>query len=88
MAELTASKRPALFICPSSGHRAGNMKTVDSWADYTFVPGITIDDPQETILGHCQSGYHRGDGVPILRKDGTTTFVTPETFLHELNKHK
>lgn len=66
----TLSNEPALFICPLSGHKAGNIASVDQWADYTLAEDI--QSTTNPIVLVCGPENHAGKFAIAGRLDGST----------------
>jgi len=63
---------PRVFICPSSGHQAGNLADVDSWSDYQLVAAGKTDSAcgSETPLLVEKPENHHGKLGNTLYGDG------------------
>ncbi len=56
--------------CPSTGHEPGSLATVDFWADYRLVPGLTEKSPATQILISERLSNHNDSGAHMLFVDG------------------
>jgi len=67
---------PKLYICPSSGHKAGSMSNVTEWTDYVFINNLPSNAPPETIIAYCRPENHKNKGGNVLFVDGHVEWFT------------
>ena len=56
--------------CPATDHELGSLATVDSWADYRLLPGLTEKSPKTQILISERLSNHNDSGAHMLFVDG------------------
>jgi len=71
----------SLFICPSSGHRAGSLSNVNEWTDYAYVSGLTEVDPSGCVHLFCPPENHRGEGGMATFIDGHVEWLPAADFV-------
>ena len=57
---------PQVFVCPATGHKAGQMSNVDQWSDYVLVPNRLESDPPDAVLAFSKPGCYPGKGGTVL----------------------
>lgn len=62
-----------MFICPAVGHEIGDWSEVDLWADYRLLPGLTTNDPPDTVFAIEPLSNHES-GVNVLFIDGSSAW--------------
>jgi hypothetical protein len=76
-----------LFICPSSGHKAGQITNISQWADYVVNLNIDTNSPPDSILAYCKPENHKSKGCNVLYADNSIEWRTKEELEAELKKH-
>lgn len=71
-----------LFVCPSTGSRAGPMQTVEQWTDYIYIGGAWEGIPR-TALVISPPENHCGNYGYAICVDGYLTRLT-DTQIHSL----
>jgi len=56
--------------CPSTGHELGSLATVDFWADYRLLPGLTEKSPATEALIIEPLSNHQDRGAHVCFVDG------------------
>lgn len=69
-----------LFRCTYNSEAPGSLTNVDEWADFILVPGVTLQDPPDTILAYEPAGNHRREGASVLFVNGAVYRITLERF--------
>ena len=77
---------PKLFDCLSNLNPPGEIAAVDEWSDFSLVPGLTTNDPPDTVLAFEPLENHRGRGANVLFLNTQVRWVTPAEH-KELMKH-
>ena len=85
LAPYVGSNSVSLFLCPSAGHRSGAMHDVDSWTDYTCVPGLSETNAPDTVIAMCSPDHHHGDGANVLFVDGHVEWMPADWFTSATN---
>jgi len=57
----TSNTNASLFVCPSTGHKPGDMASVEEWSDYIYVGNLldVAQDPKVALL-ICPPENHDG----------------------------
>ena len=53
---------PKDFVCLPMDDAPGELSDVDSWAEYTLVPGRRLDEPEGTVVAFCKASHWRRHG--------------------------
>lgn len=48
----------SVFICPASDREGDDIKIVDDWTDYVYIPGLSESLPSDTVLLYCPARNH------------------------------
>ena len=60
------------YVCPATGHRAGDARRISSWSDYSYYgKGCRMNDSGSEILAACWPSNHHGRVGVILYMDGS-----------------
>jgi hypothetical protein len=69
--------RTNLFVCPGTGHKAGNMRNVEDWTDYIYV-GNERDTQDPNVALVISPPENHGDKFGIvLWHGGNASVMTP-----------
>jgi hypothetical protein len=77
-----------LFDCkadPATYH--DSIEGVDEWADFVLIPGITTNDPPDSLLAYEPLSNHRGAGANVITRNRETCWVLPEEYRVLRDKH-
>jgi len=68
------------YVCKSSGHKPGDMATVDQWTDYILVGNLRASDSARAVLAFCKPESHKGKGTNVLYVDGSVQWLSSTAF--------
>lgn len=71
---------PQLYVCPVSGHDAGDTNHANMWTDYVYVSGLTESDPPSCVLAFCPPQNHKDEGANVLFVDGSVRWYSVKEF--------
>lgn len=71
---------PKLFICPKSGHLAGDMTHIQEWTDYAYVSGLKASDLPDCVVAFCSPANHQDQGGNVLFNDMSVRWLTKKDF--------
>jgi len=54
-----------VFVCRSSGHKAGSSTNIHEWSTYAYVSGLTEKDPSNCVVMFCLPQNHKGRGAYV-----------------------
>jgi hypothetical protein len=58
-----------LFRCVGVSASPGALESVDEWSDFILVPGLSSNDPFDTILAYEPLRNHHGEGGNVLLRN-------------------
>lgn len=70
---------PRVFICPSSGHKPGNMNAIANWSDYVLVPNRKFGGV-DNVLAYSKLECYQGKGGNIAFMDNTIRWCPREEY--------
>jgi len=72
---------PFTFICTGLGYPKTKLSGDPvRWTDYTFVLGLTTDDPSGAAIVFCDPMYHAEKYTPVAFMGGETRWLSKEEF--------
>ena len=72
---------PFTFTCPGHGFPKTKLSGDPArWTDFTFVLGLTTNDPSSAAIVFCDPAYHAGKKVPVAFMSGETRWLSNEEF--------
>jgi len=72
-----------------STYDLATLSTVDHWADYVIVKGITLNSPAESILLHDRSAEdHKGEGRNCFFVDGHVHWHNEPDFQERMTRQR
>ena len=74
-----------IFNCKSSPQSPGSIETVDQWAEFVIVPGLTTNHPGETVLAYEPVSNHRGYGGHVVFCDTSFRWLEADDHQKILN---
>jgi prepilin-type processing-associated H-X9-DG protein len=80
-----ATERPGMFLCPATGHVAGDPNHVELWADYAYVGGVPEVPGARCVLAGCPPELHGGDGANVVFIDGSVVWYPLDQFVKLTN---
>ena len=75
-----------LFICPSSGHKAGSISNVAEWTDYAFNFNVPSNAPPDSVIGYCRAENHKNEGGNVLFVDGHVEWFTMDMYTNAVKQ--
>ena len=69
-----------VFVCPSTGHKPGELTGVDSWTDYALVANHKESDPPDAVMAFTKPECYPGGGGNVLFLDGSVKWCPREDY--------
>jgi hypothetical protein len=79
------TERPTMFVCPASGHRAGDPSHVEEWAEYGYVGGLPEAPGVRCVVAFCPPLHHGGAGANVLFNDSSIVWYEVDDFVRLTN---
>ena len=72
------SANPTIFNCKSTSQPPSTIETVDQWAEFVLVPGLSTNHPGDTVLAYEPLSNHGGHGGNVVFCDASFRWLNSQ----------
>lgn len=76
---------PRLLDCTSTPQPPGPIDTLDEWAEFVLVPGLTTNSMPNAVLAYEPLDNHNSRGGNVLFVNGAVEWMKPDQHAQALN---